>query len=132
MSTPNVFISYSHSDSEWVREFAEALRNQNINVWFDEWQVMVGDSLPEALEKGMRESDAIVVVVSSSNARNPNVLFELGSALGMRKRLIPVLSEDLETSSIPYGLRSRRYLTKRMPGETAREVASVLKTVKAG
>ncbi len=132
MNAPKVFISYSHNDSEWLREFAEALRKSNINVWFDEWQVKAGDSLQEALEKGMRESDAIIIVVSSANVRSPSVLFELGSALGMRKQLIPILAQDLESSAIPYSLRSRRYIVKRTPEETAREVASALTAAKAG
>jgi hypothetical protein len=38
MKEPRVFISYSQDDSDWVRKFAEALRDQSVDVWLDSWQ----------------------------------------------------------------------------------------------
>lgn len=127
MSEPKVFISYSRDDAEWVRKFAEALREQGVDVWLDTWQLHAGDSLPDALEAGLRGSDAIVAILSASNAWRPNTLFELGVALGTGKRLIPIVPEDLDSSFIPFELRSRRYLTKGAPAEAAREVAEALR-----
>ena len=127
MSEPKVFISYSRDDADWVSKFAEALRDQSVDVWFDVWKIHAGDSFREALEAGLRDSDAIVAVLSKSNALRPNTLFELGVALGMGKRLIPVVPSDLDSAGIPYELRSRRYLTKGAPAEVAREVAEAVK-----
>jgi hypothetical protein len=127
MSEPKVFISYSPDDAAWVREFAEALRESGVDVWLDALQLHAGDSLPEAIESALRDSDAIVVVLSEANARRPNTLFDLGVALGTGKRLIPIVAADLDRAVIPYGLRSRRFLTKGAPGEAAREVAEALK-----
>jgi len=114
-----------------VREFAEALRDQGVDVWLDVWQVHAGDSFSDALETGLRGSDAIVAVLSATNARHPNTLFELGVALGMRKRLIPIVPADLDGSLIPYELRSRRHLIKGVPKDAAREVAETLKLAAA-
>jgi len=127
MNEPKVFISYSRDDAEWVRKFAEALREQHVDVWLDTWQLLAGDSLPDALEAGLRGSDAIVSIFSESNARRPNTFFELGVALGTGKRLIPIVAESLDRASIPFELRSRRYLTKGSPAEAARQVAEALR-----
>ena len=127
MNDPKVFISYSHDDAEWVGKFAEALRDQRIEVWLDTWQLHPGDSLLDALEEGLRGSDAIVAILSAANARRPNTLFELGVALGTGKRLIPIVPEDLDSSVIPFELRKRRYLTKGAPDQAAREVAEALR-----
>lgn len=127
MSEPRVFISYSEGDSEWVRQFAEALRRDHVAVWLDVWQIQAGDSLADALEAGLRNSDAIVAVLSRSNARRPNTFFELGLALGMGKRLIPIVAEDLEAAAIPFDIRARRYLRKGAPEAAAREVAGALR-----
>ena len=127
MNEPQVFISYSHDDAEWVRRFAEALRQHNVNVWLDEWQINAGEPLREAIEAGLRSSDAIVSVLTGANARRPNVLFELGVALGMGKPLIPIIPPELDSSAIPFELRTRRYLTKGAPDEAAREVAEAVK-----
>jgi hypothetical protein len=131
MSTPRVFISYSRNDSDWARKLAEALRKQDVDVWLDAWEVSPGEPWQEALETGLRSSDAVVVLVSNSVAHSPHVLFELGAALGTGKKLIPVLSEDLDSSTaIPFPLRTRRYLMKRSPDETAEEVATAIKTIR--
>ncbi|HYX22635.1 MAG TPA: toll/interleukin-1 receptor domain-containing protein [Thermoanaerobaculia bacterium] len=128
MNEPKVFISYSRDDAEWARRFAEALRKQSVEVWLDTWQIHAGEPLRDAIEAGLRGSDAIVSILSESNAQRPNVLFELGVALGAGKLLIPIIPADLEGSSVPFGLRSRRYLTKGAPDEAAREVAEALKS----
>ena len=127
MNEPKVFISYSHEDAEWVRSFANALRGQHVTVWLDEWQVSPGEKLRDALEAGLRSSDAIVSVLTRANAQRPNVLFELGVALGMGKPLISIIPADLETSAIPFGLRTRRYLTRGEPDDLAREVAEAVR-----
>jgi len=131
MSTPRVFVSYSHDDAEWVRDFAEALKTQDVAVWLDEWQIPPGESMRDALEEGLRESDAIVAVLSARNATRPTVLFELGVALGLGKPLIPVVSPDLSGSAIPFDMRARRYVVQGAPRDTAREVAAALKAVPA-
>ena len=127
MSEPQVFISYSRDDADWVRRFAEALRQQNVTVWWDEEQVSPGESLPDAIEAGLRSSDAIVSVLTPANARRPDVLFELGFALGTGKRLIPIISPDLDRSAIPFELRTRQHLARGSPDEAARKVAEAVK-----
>lgn len=127
MNQPKVFISYSYDDAEWARRFAEALREESVEVWLDTWQVHVGEPLRDAIEAGLRSSDAIVSIISRTNAQRPDVLFELGVALGTGKLLIPIIPADLEGSSVPFGLRNRRHLTKGAPAEAAREVAEALK-----
>jgi predicted nucleotide-binding protein len=127
MSTQSVFISYSHTDSAWVLEFARALKDLNISVWLDEWQVAAGDSVRNALEKGLRNSDAIIAVLAEQDAARPNVFFELGVALGLGKRLIPIVSKDVDSRQIPFDIRTRRYLTRESPDVTARQVAAALR-----
>ena len=126
MSTPKIFISHSRNDSDWVRRFAQALRKQNIDVW-DDQEIQPGERWKELIEKRLRESDAIVVLLSHSNVQSPNLFFDLGVALGTGKKLIAVIAEDLDPSSIPREVRLRRYLLKREPDETAQEVASAVK-----
>ena len=123
MKKPVVFISYSHKDLSWVREFAQALKKYEVNVWLDEWEIQAGESVVEALEMGLRESDAIIAIVSKYNVNSPNVYFELGVALGLGKKLIPIIEEGLETSLIPIELRTRRFLTRGSPSEVAKQVA---------
>ena len=40
-----VFISYSHSDKEFVDKLAAQLIQHNARVWVDRWELNVGDSI---------------------------------------------------------------------------------------
>lgn len=128
MNALKVFISYSHDDADWVCKFAEVLREQSVDVWLDKWQLRAGESFRDALEAGLRGSDAIVAILSAANARRPDILFELGVALGTGKRWIPIVPDDLDTAVVPYDVRTRRSVTKGAPDEAAREVARALRS----
>ncbi|MBI1927764.1 toll/interleukin-1 receptor domain-containing protein [Candidatus Poribacteria bacterium] len=129
MNTPKVFISYSHSDQEWTREFAETMVNIGLNVWFDEFNIKAGQSLGEALEKGFRESDVVVLLINSENVNRPNLFFEIGAALGMNKRIIPVVSKDFETYKLPLPLQRIKFLVQKSPEETAKELATAIEAI---
>ncbi|SRR5713101_8919192 len=124
MDKPSVFISHSFSDENWVREFANSLEQRGLNVWFDSHSIPLGQSWTEAIEKGLRESNVIVLLVTPDSLKRPNLFFEIGAAMGMGKRLVPVVSKDLDPSALPASLRERRYLLKGSPDVTAQEFVS--------
>jgi len=123
-----VFIShsYSHIDSEWVHQFANALKQQGVNVWLADWQIAAGESFVDALESGLRASDVIVAILSPHNVASPNVLFEIGFAVGMGKKLIPIVPQEFDKSTIPFDLLHYTFLVQEQPEKTAREVIIAL------
>ena len=44
-----VFISYSHSDKEFVDKLAMNLVKSNIPIWLDRWELKVGDSITQKI-----------------------------------------------------------------------------------
>lgn len=59
------FISYAHEDKEsFVRPLAEALKANGARVWWDGFELNIGDSLHEAISKGLGSSRAGIVVLS--------------------------------------------------------------------
>ena len=126
--TPKIFISYSHSDPDraWVRDFARALESEKLSVWLDREQLRPGDRWPEALERALRESDAIVALVGPASGSSSALFWELGAALGMGKRVIPVVPTEFETSQLPSPLRSRYAVRQGAPEETAKLVAATV------
>lgn len=129
MSTHKVFISYSHSDKEWAREFAETIANTGVEVWFDEFDIKPGQPLVEALEKGLRDSDAVVLLINSENVNRPNLFFEIGAALGMNKAIIPVVPKDFEYHKLPLPLQRIKFLVRNSPEETAKELATAVESL---
>ena len=122
MAKPRVFVSYSHKEADWAKEFAQALSQRGLQVWIDQLAVKAGESIGEAVEKGLRESDIFVTLIDPSTLSSPSLFFELGAAIGMGKRVVAIVPEDLDPSQLPLPLRARRFLIKRAPEATASEL----------
>jgi fructose-bisphosphate aldolase class 1 len=119
----DVFISYSHleSDREWVREFARALQERNLSVWFDEEMIAPGEQVAEAINNGLRASKTVAVILSEGASQKPSMLFEMGAAIGMGKRVVPIVPPEVDPTQFPAPLQLRRFLNRRKPEETAAE-----------
>ncbi|MEW6236684.1 MAG: toll/interleukin-1 receptor domain-containing protein [Candidatus Omnitrophota bacterium] len=128
MTKPQVFISYSYSgsDLQWLQQFVRSLEENGVKTWFIDNEVRPGDSFLEAMEKGMRDSDIFVFLLNekSLNRKNQNIFFELGAAIGMGKRIIGIVTDDMDISLLPQPFRIRKCLTQKSPEETAMEVAA--------
>lgn len=63
---PVAFISYDSRDkSDIARPLAQRLATFGCPVWFDEFSLRVGDSLRESIERGLRECEKCILIVSS-------------------------------------------------------------------
>ena len=63
----DVFICHASEDKdEFVRPLAESLRAHHLEVWYDEFALDVGDSLREAIDRGLAASRYGIVVLSPS------------------------------------------------------------------
>ena len=61
----DVFISHTSEDkTEVVRPLATALRDAGLSIWYDEFELQLGDSLRRKIDKGLASSRFGVVVFS--------------------------------------------------------------------
>lgn len=63
--THDVFLSHSSKDKAVVRGVAERLRADGLRVWFDEWVLKAGDSIPAKIEEGLERSRVLVLCMST-------------------------------------------------------------------
>ncbi len=108
---PRVFISHSSQDKSFVEELAWDLRRFGFDVWYDTWEIAVGDSIVDRIFEGLQASDTLIIVLSPNSVTSRWVKEELSTAV-MRRisendiRILPIL---LETCDIPTSLRHIRY-----------------------
>ena len=98
----NVFLSHSSHDKAFVRGLAESLKACSVNVWYDDWEISVGDSIVDKVFEGIDSSDVLVVVLSTASVASRWVREELNVAVMRRLsertiRLMPVVIDDRET-----------------------------------
>lgn len=70
MSTPrkyDVFVSYASEDkADIASPLASELRKRGLSVWFDDFELEVGSSLRESIERGLAASRFGIVIFSSA------------------------------------------------------------------
>lgn len=63
----DVFISHASEDKDAiVRPLATALQGENLRVWYDEFELRIGDSLRRKIDQGLANSRVGLVILSQS------------------------------------------------------------------
>jgi len=74
----DVFISHASEDkNDVVRPLALALQNKQLRVWYDEFELKIGDSLRQKIDKGLANSRFGIVVLSKNFIRKGWTNYEL-------------------------------------------------------
>jgi hypothetical protein len=91
---PTLFISHASEDKDaFVRPLAEALRKK-FDVWYDEYELRIGDSLRAKIDEGLRKADYGIVVLSPAFFTKKWTQAELDGLLSLEtsthKLILPV------------------------------------------
>ena len=95
----DVFLSHSAKDKAVVRPLAERLRADGVKLWFDEWVLKPGDSIPAKIEEGLERS-RVLVLCMSANAFGPDWAqlesgtFRFREPLNKERRFLPLRLDD--------------------------------------
>lgn len=74
----DVFISHASEDKDdVVRPLALALQDKSLRVWYDEFELKIGDSLRQKIDKGLANSRFGIVVLSKNFIRKGWTNYEL-------------------------------------------------------
>ena len=95
----DVFLSYANADAPAVRELAERLKADGLRVWFDEWEIQPGDSIPLKIEQGLESSRTLVLIMSQAAFDSDWVTLERHTALfrdptNQQRRFVPLLRQS--------------------------------------
>lgn len=107
----SIFISYSHTDAQFVEKLALELFRSKAAVWLDRWELNVGDSLIQRVQDAIVRSGALVVVLSKASVESEWCKKELSAGLirELEERKVLLLPLLLEDCSIPLFLREKKY-----------------------
>jgi hypothetical protein len=103
----DVFISHASEDKDAVvRPLAHALSSGGLKVWYDEFELRIGDSLRRKIDTGLAKSRFGVVVLSRSFFRKGWTNYELDGlvtrAVSGDQILLPVWHEITKQELINY------------------------------
>jgi hypothetical protein len=112
MDLARVFISYTHTDRDFAARLAVDLTRAGVNVWYDQWEILPGDSIVEKIDSALQWNDHLLIVLSPEATQSRWVAREINSSLlksldGRSVSLIPVLKDQC---ALPILIADLRYV----------------------
>jgi WD40 repeat protein len=106
---PDVFISYSRRDLEFVHKLHASLVAREKDVWVDWQDIPPTAEWLEEVFQGVESSDNFLFVITPASLTSEVCARELGHALEQHKRLVPVLRGDADGETVPEALAARNW-----------------------
>ena len=108
---PRVFVSYAHADQAFVDKLLRSFKVLPVSVWVDRLEIRVGDSIIDKVASGLRDADALVIILSTASVKSRWVAEEVNATFmrmmeGREVRVCPALIERCE---LPIFLTARKY-----------------------
>ena len=89
--TGHIMISYKWDDQSEVKKIAEALKENNFNVWID-YELVHGD-IQEQMAEAVEGAALVIVCISAKYQESENCKKEFTYADQQKKNIIPIIME---------------------------------------
>lgn len=133
----DVFISHASEDKdEVVRPLANALKSAGLKVWYDEFELKIGQSLRRKIDEGLARSRFGIVVLSKSFFNKGWTNYELDGlvtkAVTGDQILLPIWHKISKQEVIDYSPSLADKLARNTTIHTVEEIADEIEEVIRG
>lgn len=107
----HLFICHASEDKAVAHALALFLHHRGANVWFDRWEIRVGDSIVQKINDALSSISHLAVLLSRNSINKPWVTREFSTTL-MRQladNSVTILPVRLDDSPVPAILADVRY-----------------------
>ncbi len=107
----SIFLCHSSIDKPFVEKLARDLKAIGVEVWFDKWEIKIGDTLLWKIDEGIQNHDYMGVVLSPESVSSAWVKTEISSAwakqmASQQNVVLPIL---YRTCAMPLFLQAIKY-----------------------
>jgi len=106
-----VFIAHASEDKKVAKKIANDLTKNGYQVWFDEWEIKVGDSIVDKINKGIKDTAYMIVLFSKNSVDKPWVKKEMNAGLikELERKKVYILPAKLDQCEIPPLFSDKHY-----------------------
>ena len=124
-----MFISHASEDKdEIVRSLANALVSEGLDVWYDEFELRIGDSLRQKIDRGLSKSRVGLVVLSKSFMDKGWTNYELDGivtrSIGGEQILLPIWHGITKQEVVDFSPSLADKVARSTATHTVEEIAS--------
>lgn len=102
-----VFISHATHDKWIAKILCEKLEAAGADTFRDDRDIEGGDSIPDVIQDRIRSCDELVVLLTPESVRREWVLIEIGIAIGVKRRIVPLMYH-VDSEQIPAIIKNNR------------------------
>lgn len=133
----DVFISHASEDKEEVvRPLANALKDRKLNVWYDEFELKIGDSLWQKIDKGVAKSKFGIIILSKNFIKKGWTNYELDGlitrSISNQQILLPIWHNITKQEVIDYSPSIADKVARSTSVNTIEEIADEIAEIIQG
>ncbi|MBZ0289589.1 MAG: HEAT repeat domain-containing protein, partial [Anaerolineae bacterium] len=87
----HVFLSYKHQDSTFANDLIRRVQAAGFTLWVDADQLRAGENWRETINLAIKDSFALVVIITPESKTSEYVTYEWAFAQGAGVKIVPVL-----------------------------------------
>jgi len=131
-----VFISYVSKDEALATKVVESLEDAGLDAWYKKREIMPGDNWAEKVATGLKDSNAMVVLMTPDALESDAVQSTISYALSepaFSRRLIPVFvgdSADSLTDKMPWIFKHLRTFKLSADGQNEEQFKQIAQALK--
>lgn len=131
-----VFVSYSSKDEALASKLVESLEEAGLDAWYQKREILPGDNWAEKISQGLKESNAMVVLLSREALESDSVQSSISYALSEKafsNRLVPVIieeSSDFPADRIPWIFKRLKTITLKKDDKDKDQFKKIAQTIK--
>ena len=145
----DVFLCHNRADKDWVRALGEQIESETfdgtasgrpLRVFFDEWDINVGENVPEKLNRALKGCRYVAIVISPEMLAAPWPTFEwthvvAEDPINSQGRIIPVYlrhySENMDAyAELPAPFKALNWVDFRRPKDFRRSFQKLIRRVR--
>ncbi len=107
----HVFLSHNSKDKPQIKNLKESLEYMGIRCWYDEDEIPPGEPIIPVLEKGIRESQSVIVAIGTNGIgiwEDTEIKAVLHLAAIQGCPIIPLILPGAESTPLPLFLQTRK------------------------
>jgi hypothetical protein len=101
MNNKQIFISYSRKNARFARDLYNRLAKLGFPLWRDRTEMQGGENWWNQIKEAIDACETTILCMSPDALKSPIVQEEWLYARRNGKRVIPVIADDVDFSSVP-------------------------------
>ena len=107
---PDLFISYSRKDKDFVRRLDESLKSRGRDAWVDWEDIRPTEDFMQAIYGAIEGVDTFVFVLTPDSVASVVCGREIAHAVAHNKRMVPIVTRDVNAETVPEALAKLNWI----------------------